>query len=90
MEEKNDNLDAYNSVIFRKHHYITLRTFGITLLSLFILTSAGYLLDKILETKPLFLIISLIFGFPITQTAVYISMRKYANKKLNSIKNGKQ
>lgn len=91
MEQKIDpQPNAISEVMFKKHHHSFLLTTGLTLLIAGSLCTAGYYADIYFETKPILLIISIVIGFPITQSIIYVVMRKYALKKLNSYKNGKQ
>ncbi len=58
-------------LMFEGHGRMTLNAAGITVAGVLVAFLIGYFLDRRFETSPLFTIIAVILGFPLTQVLIY-------------------
>lgn len=79
-EKKKKSTEELENLMFGKHFQITIRVVTITVMGMLIFGGGGYLLDKALGTKPLFLIIGLVVAYPVIQVTLYRTFRSITKK----------
>ncbi len=71
---------AFSGALFTSHFNITLWIGGITIGVMGLFGGSGFLLDKLLGTKPTLMVAGLLLAFPISQYAVNKKVRSLAFK----------
>lgn len=79
--KKNQNFPLLNFNHIQRFSIVIITTLVIVLG----MTALGYWLDKMFDTKPWLMAITLILSFPIAQLAVYRKMKQYTKKELKRL-----
>lgn len=92
MEKTEKKVPAHESplchLFFQRHYLLTYRFFIAVISTVFVIGGSGYLIDQTFNTKPLFLIISLVIALPLS-ILVAVKMTKNLIKKITNGRNSK-